>query len=82
MKIVLDIAFFFHHHLFDLKDNGNDKKQEMICSSNCAQSMLFDCVCCQLVSFKVIIILILVRVSLPMSPIVDFASTLMLINVA
>ena len=80
MKIVLDIAFFFHHHLFDLKDNGNDKKQEMICSSNCAQSMLFDCVRRQLLSLKVIIIIVIV--SLHVSSIVDFASTLTLINVA
>ena len=80
MKIVLDIAFFFHHHLFDLKDNGNDKKQEMICSSNCAQSMLFDCVRRQLLSLKVIIIIVIV--SLHVSSIVDFASTSTLINVA
>ena len=80
MKIVLDIAFFPIIHLFDLKDNGNDKKQEMICSSNCAQSMLFDCVRRQLLSLKVIIIIVIV--SLHVSSIVDFASTLMLINVA
>jgi len=81
MKVVLDIAFFFPIIIsLTSKTMEMTKKQEMICSSNCAQSMLFDCVRRQLLSLKVIIIIVIV--SLHVSSIVDFASTLTLINVA